>query len=53
MKPRSDDPLDRLKENGPSSMSDKLFDKLRRLIVSGELPAGYTFHNENILCEKL
>lgn len=53
MKPRSDDPLDRLKENGPSSMSDKLFDKLRRLIVSGELPAGYTFPNENILCEKL
>lgn len=53
MRPRTDDPFDRLRESETSSMSDKLFDKLRKLIVSGELPAGYTFPNENILCEKL
>lgn len=47
------DPLQALRETSPSNMSDKLFEKMRGLIVSGVLPAGYAFPNENTLCEQL
>lgn len=35
------------------SVSDQLFDRLSQLILSGNLPAGYTFPNETALCEQL
>lgn len=35
------------------SVSDQLFDRLSQLILSGGLPAGYTFPNETALCEQL
>lgn len=34
-------------------ISEELFEKLRDAILSGELPAGYVFPNENELCQKL
>ena len=34
-------------------ISEELFEKLRDAILSGELPAGYIFPNENELCQKL
>lgn len=34
-------------------ISEELFDKLQGAILSGELPAGYVFPNENDLCQKL
>lgn len=34
-------------------ISEELFERLRDAILSGELPAGYVFPNENELCQKL
>lgn len=34
-------------------ISEELFNKLRKAIISGALPEGYTFPNENELCKKL
>lgn len=34
-------------------ISEELFEKLRDAVLSGELPAGYIFPNENELCQKL
>ena len=53
MYPKDNDPLNSLKENAYQNMSDKLFDKLANLILSGELPPGYIFPNENDLCKQL
>lgn len=35
------------------NMSDKIFTRISELIRSGELPEGYVFPNETILCEQL
>lgn len=35
------------------SMADKIFEKFSGLIQDGTLPEGYTFPNENALCEQL
>ncbi len=35
------------------NVSDRLFQKISELIMSGELPEGYTFPNETALCEQL
>lgn len=35
------------------NMSDKIFERISDLIRSGELPEGYVFPNETILCEQL
>lgn len=34
-------------------ISEELFEKLRDAILSGALPAGFTFPNENDLCQRL
>ena len=35
------------------NMSDIIYEKISHLIQSGELPEGYTFPSETILCEQL
>lgn len=37
----------------PQNRSDSLTDRLRQLILSGELPEGYVFPNENEMCTRL
>lgn len=39
--------------NSTKNMSDKLFDEISKRILSGELPEGYVFPNEAVLCEQL
>ena len=34
-------------------MSDMIYEKISQLIQSGELPEGYVFPNETVLCEQL
>lgn len=48
-----DDYFDTISISSSKRISDELFDKLRNAIISGELPEGYTFPNENDLCKKL
>lgn len=35
------------------NMSDKIFHKISQMIMSGQLPEGYVFPNEAVLCEQL
>lgn len=35
------------------NVSDRLYQKISELIMSGELQEGYTFPNETVLCEQL
>ena len=42
-----------IRVSSSKSMSDKLFDEISRRILSGELPEGYVFPNEAVLCEEL
>lgn len=35
------------------NVSDQLFHKISELILSGQLPEGYAFPNETVLCEQL
>lgn len=45
--------FDSLSIENRKHLSEELFEKLRDAILSGELPAGYVFPNENELCQKL
>lgn len=45
--------LEKLRLNLPGNASDLLAEKIRSLIISGELPAGYLFPNETVFCEQL
>ena len=45
--------FDSLTIENKKHISEELFEKLRDAILSGELPAGYVFPNENELCQKL
>ena len=42
-----------IRVSSSKSMSDKLFDEISQRILSGELPEGYVFPNEAVLCEEL
>nr|WP_326183820.1 FadR/GntR family transcriptional regulator [uncultured Oscillibacter sp.] len=44
---------DNLAVGGRQHISEILFNRLRDAIISGELPPGYVFPNENELCKKL
>jgi len=44
---------DDLALGGRQHISEILFKRLRDAIISGELPPGYIFPNENVLCKKL
>lgn len=35
------------------NMSDKIYEQISQLIRSGELPEGYVFPNETVMCEQL
>ena len=35
------------------NMSDRLFNRISQMIMSGKLPEGYVFPNEAVLCEQL
>ena len=45
--------FDSLSIENKKHIAEELFEKLRDAILSGELPAGYVFPNENELCQKL
>ena len=45
--------FDSLSIENKKHISEELFEKIRDAILSGELPAGYVFPNENELCQKL
>lgn len=45
--------FDSLTIENKKHISEELFEKLRDAILSGDLPAGYVFPNENELCQKL
>lgn len=45
--------FDHIGVNNRKRISEELFEKLREAIISGALPAGYTFPNENDLCKRL
>jgi len=45
--------FDSLTIESKKHISEELFEKLRDAILTGELPAGYIFPNENELCQKL
>lgn len=46
-------PLLKLVNTPVANISDQLFEKMRSLIITGELPAGYVFPIETQLCEQL
>lgn len=35
------------------NMSDMIYEKISQLIQTGEIPEGYIFPNESVLCEQL
>ena len=45
--------LDDLAASERRNISDVIFRRIRDAIISGELPPGYVFPNENELCKKL
>ena len=45
--------FDSLTIESKKHISEELFEKLRDAILSGEIPAGFIFPNENDLCQKL
>ena len=45
--------LDDLVASERRNISDVIFRRIRDAIISGELPPGYVFPNENELCKKL
>jgi len=45
--------FDSLTIENKKHIAEELFERLRDAILSGELPAGYVFPNENELCQKL
>ena len=45
--------FDSLTIENKKHISEELFEKLRDAILTGALPAGYVFPNENELCQKL
>lgn len=47
------EPLDLLKESNGGTRSDRLFEKIKDMIIDGVLPPGYTFPNENEMCAQL
>jgi len=46
-------PLNSLKEDTSSTRTERLYNRFKKLIVSGEFPAGYVFPNENEMCQML
>jgi GntR family transcriptional repressor for pyruvate dehydrogenase complex len=52
MRPRPD-VFDELNIDNRNRLSEELFIKLREAILSGALPSGYAFPNENELCKRL
>ena len=45
--------LDTLRMDNRGNASDRLAERIRSLILSGEFPAGYVFPNETRFCERL
>lgn len=45
--------LKTLREPESSTRTERLYNKLKNLIISGELPAGYVFPNETEMCQEL
>lgn len=52
-----ENPVDQLQKSlniqPQRNMSDKIFEQISRLIQSGQIPEGYVFPNESVLCEQL
>ena len=47
------DPIEQVRFQTSHSVSDQLYDRICSLILSGELPSGYVFPNETVMCQKL
>lgn len=47
------DPLLLLRESSTLSQTDRLYEKMKYMIISGTLSAGYSFPNENDMCAQL
>lgn len=45
--------LDMLREDAPTTRTERLYDRIRQMILSGALAPGYTFPNENDMCQQL
>jgi DNA-binding FadR family transcriptional regulator len=45
--------LSTLRENEKQTRTGRLYDRIRQMIISGIIPAGYTFPNENEMCRQL
>ena len=49
----SDSVLSTLRESEQLSRTERFYQKIRQMILSGAIPAGYTFPNENMMCQEL
>ena len=49
----SDSVLSTLRESEQLSRTERFYQKIRQMILSGAIPAGYTFPNENMRCQEL
>ena len=47
------DILNQLKFNSSETISGTLFERLRNMIINGQLPAGFVFPNETTFCDQL
>lgn len=45
--------FERLKRNPHANIVDELIFSLRQMIISGDLPPGYSFPNETAFCDQL
>ena len=50
---RPPSPLDALREENTGSRSQRVCEKIKEMILSGKLPPGYVFPNENDMCAQL
>lgn len=49
----SDSVLTTLREDEHLSRTERFYQKIRQMILSGAIQAGYTFPNENLMCQEL
>lgn len=53
MKEYSNFVLSTLREDEKLTRTERLYERIRQMIISGVIPAGYTFPNENEMCRQL
>lgn len=53
MKEYSNFVLSTLREDEKLTRTERLYERIRQMIITGVIPAGYTFPNENEMCKQL